>query len=279
MCEPVTAGLIIGGIATAASVGFGVVSAVQSSNQAAAQNRLAINAQRAQADAAFRQQQFSQQQAQLQQQNTADQRRLQLQQQLRQQNQALKSQQQQTELSRQQSNAQLIQTFQQQKSTVINQRAQILAQNEIDRLAFQQSKEEAQEQIKLNNQGTSRAFIAEQAKLNEVRKKALFEQQNILAKAIGTKGSILASGQSGQSIGLLVADVDRQAGFAEAQELATLDSARDQAVIALDTAYLQNESANNQAISSINYNPPNPYLPKPPEAPQLVGLGISNPYI
>lgn len=154
-----------------------------------------------------------------------------------------------------------------------------MRRNEIDRQLYQGSVEDAREQVTLNNEGANRAQLAEQAKLNEVRKKALFEQQNLLAKSIGAKGSILARGQSGQSIGLLTMDVDRQKGFAEAQEMASLDSASEQALINMDAAYLQAESQNNKAESQIGFNPTNPYLPTNPKAPQLVGLNIDNPYV
>ena len=154
-----------------------------------------------------------------------------------------------------------------------------MRRNEIDRQLYQSSVEDAREQITLNNEGANRAQVAEQAKLNEVRKKALFEQQNLLAKSIGAKGSILARGQSGQSIGLLSMDVDRQKGFAEAQEMASLDSAGEQALLNMDAAYLQAESQNNKASSQIGFNPTNPYLPTNPKAPQLVGLNIDNPYV
>ena len=275
------------------SVGMGVYSAQQQAQQARAQQSMQM-----------RQMQQQQQMQSAQMMQSSQMQQMQMTNQMRnQQRQALQSQQQhhanammqqsqlrqqqdlqrktsaqQMDLQRQQANARILNQYSEQKRQVINQRAQIMAQNQIERLSHQQQKEEARDQVLLNNEAANRAYVAEQGKLNEVRQKALFEQQNILAKSIGSKGSILATGRAGQSIGLLLQDVDRQAGFAEAQENASLDSARDHAIIAMDSAWLQNQSQNNKAAGSIGFNPDNPYLPEMPDTPSMVGLGIANPF-
>ena len=112
--------------------------------------------------------------------------------------------------------------------------------------------------------------MAEQAKISEAEKKAAFEQQALLAKSIGAKGSILAAGRSGQSVGLLVNDVERQLGFAMAQEDAMAEGVREQAGIAMEGASLQNQSSNNVAASEITYDPSQPYLPKGPDMPNFI---------
>jgi hypothetical protein len=309
-------GLGISAVATTASIGMGIYSQQQQAAQAAAQQSMAQQQFSASQNMQMMQQEQSmqlqaqQQQAQMQMSQSQQLRSAQLSNsqflvsQKQQANQMMMQQQQsnarmaieaqqlresqamqqktsmaQMELQRSQVNAQIINAHKQQQRQVINQRAQIISQNEIDRTLYQTTTEEARDQNLLNNEAANRTYIAEQAKLNEVRQKALFEQQNIIARSIGAKGTILAAGRSGQSIGLLLQDVDRQAGFAESQEMASLDSARDQAIISMDAAYLQNQSSNNKAASSIGANPKDPYLPKMPDNPTLVGLGIENPYV
>ena len=180
----------------------------------------------------------------------------------------------QANLQVQQANTNILNQYQQQQRMVLNERAQIMRKNEIDRLIYQRSSEEARDQINFNNEGANRSYVAEQVKLSEAKKKAAFEQQNILAKSIGAKGTILASGRTGQSVGLLVNDVGRQAGFAMAQEDAMLDSKADQAFIGMDSAFLSAESANNQAISNMPFQPQDPVLPSLPDTPNFIELNI-----
>jgi hypothetical protein len=101
------------------------------------------------------------------------------------------------------------------------------------------------------NQAANASFTAEQVKLNEARQKTMFERQNLLAKSIGAKGSILATGATGQSVGLLMNDADRQYGFAAAQHDASLESALQQAGVNMDQIGIQQQSSLNQAASQV----------------------------
>ena len=140
---------------------------------------------------------------------------------------------------------------------------------------FQKSKETAEAQNKLNNEAANRAYVGQQNKLEEARKKATFAQQTLLAKSIGAKGSILASGRTGQSVGLLARDVDRQQGFATAQDLASIDSARNAAIVAMEGDYLKAQSANNAALSGVSADPGDPFLPDLPQKPKFIeGIGL-----
>jgi hypothetical protein len=118
------------------------------------------------------------------------------------------------------------------------------------------------------NQAANASFTAEQVKLNEARQKTLFERQNLLAKSIGAKGAILATGATGQSVGLLMNDADRQYGFAAAQQDASLASAIQQAGVSIDQIGIQQQSSLNQAASQVA---------APVQAPQFaatpVGIG------
>ncbi len=125
-----------------------------------------------------------------------------------------------------------------------------------------------QKQINNNNSAANKSYQQEQVKLQEARSQAAFKAQSNYAKAIGAKGSILAAGQSGQSIGLLALDADRQAGLATAEQNASLRSAEASAAIGMDITYDQAQSANNLAFSKVG-------LPvKPPTlAPDPIGQG------
>lgn len=67
-------------------------------------------------------------------------------------------------------------------------------------------------QLNLNQKATSRAIMAEQQKLNDAQAQAAFEGQRLLATSLQTQGSVLSSGRTGQSIGLIVSDAERRAG-------------------------------------------------------------------
>ena len=119
-----------------------------------------------------------------------------------------------------------------------------------------------------NNDALNKSYQQEQVKLSEARTQAAFKAQANYAKAIGNKGSILAAGQSGQSIGLLALDVDRQKGIATAEQNAGLRSAEASADVAMDVAYDQAQSSNNQAFSQVGLPVQAPTL-----APDPIGQG------
>lgn len=154
---------------------------------------------------------------------------------------------QQAAFAQQQADLQLQQ--QRQSAEVQNQN---LANQYTADVATQQAQRKAYEQQLLNNStAASKSFAQEQNKLNEARTKAAFKAQEIYGKQIGAKGSILATGATGQSVGLLAMDADRQAGFGQAEQNATVQSAADQAAVAGNSIYTQLESTNNQAYSQL----------------------------
>ena len=244
--------LAVSAVGVASSIGLGIMSA----QQQAAQAQASMNMQAQQAE---RQQQMQRQQM--------------MQNQQHQRQQLVQNQRQQQEnynLQVAQSNAQILNNYRQQQQQVLNDRAGIMSRHEADKLTYQRSVERFDTQQRFNNEAANRSYVAEQDKMNEARKKAAFEQQAILAKSIGAKGSILAAGRTGQSVGLLVNDVERQAGFAMAQESAMLESKKQAAGIGMEGAFLQAQSANNQALSQVGFNPSDPYLPSMPDTPEFV---------
>ena len=99
------------------------------------------------------------------------------------------------------------------------------------------------------NRAVNKTYVQEQAKRAEARQKADFKSLEILRKSIGVQGKILASGATGQSVGLLALDAERQAGFAQAQQSASVDSAVLQSAISQDIAFDQAQSSANQLFN------------------------------
>jgi hypothetical protein len=123
-------------------------------------------------------------------------------------------------------------------------------------------------QIFNNDQAANKVYMQEQAVMQEANARAAFKSQEIYAKQIGAVGSVLSTGMTGQSIGLLALDAERQAGFAQAQSDASTRSAEIASGIRSDLAFNKAESANNEAASR---------LPAPVSAPQYspwpMGIG------
>ena len=130
-------------------------------------------------------------------------------------------------------------------------------------------------QLNNNNEAANKSYVAEQVKMNEARDKAAFQAQKNYAKAIGAQGKILASGATGQSIGLLSMDVERQQGFADAEANATLRSAEQASAIGMESAFTKAKSANNQAYSNMPQTVQAPLLtPDPQGVGENLNLGI-----
>ena len=164
--------------------------------------------------------------------------------------------------------------YTQQREAVKQERSQLMLQNQTDRRVYQAGQETSAEQKRANAEAANRVYISEQQQLSEKRKESAFQAQTILAKSIGTKGSILATGRTGQSIGLLVIDAERQAGRATVQQEAMLKSDYDSALISMDNAFQQNLEGDRQADAQVGFNPEMPYLPQMPEVPNFVGFEI-----
>lgn len=123
-------------------------------------------------------------------------------------------------------------------------------------------------QIFNNDSAANKVYMQEQAVMQEANAKAAFKSQEIYAKQIGAVGSVLSTGMTGQSVGLLALDAERQAGFAQAQSDASTRSAEIMSGIRSDMAFNRAESANNEAASRV---------PAPVSAPQMspwpLGIG------
>ena len=148
--------------------------------------------------------------------------------------------------------------------------------NHIAAIRAQQSASLAGQKDIINaNTAANRAYEAEQFKKLDARKAAAFKMQDIYSKEIGAKGSIWATGATGQSIGLLAMDAERKGGFAKAKETATKESTYGQSDIAMYNLETQRQSKVNIALASI----PAP-VQAPEFAPEITGnypLGLGLP--
>ena len=255
--------LAISAASAVASVGMGIMSAQQQSAQAQA----SMNMQAKQQQLQQQQQRQSMVQSQQQQRQSMEQQRSQ---QIAQMTLQDRQNQQSYNLQVQQSNQQIANQYSQQQQQVEAERTQIQKKYASDRLTYQRSTEQASEQKRFNNEAANRMYVQEQSKISEAKKKAAFARQASLAKSIGAQGAILSSGRTGQSVGLLVNDAQRQAGFEEAQALATMDSTVEQSQIGMDSAFIQNASANQQADNQVGFNPESPYMPSMPGIPEFI---------
>lgn len=160
--------------------------------------------------------------------------------------------------------------YQQQQRAAFNARQQQVLKHIGDVKAQQIAALSYQKQVFNNNEAANRVFTAEQLKLMEARGKAAFKAQDILAKSIGATGRVLATGATGQSVGLLAMDAERQAGFALAEQNATLRSAEMASGMAQDQARIESQSANNTAFSRVPFPVQAPLL-----EPDPVGIGTN----
>jgi hypothetical protein len=103
-----------------------------------------------------------------------------------------------------------------------------LQQFEVQKQGFEQSEQSFFQQIDLNNQAANRAYMSEQVKLNFEQKKAAMEAHQLMASSSQAQGKILASGRSGQSLGMLANDASRE-------------TSRDLATLGLSLGYAQHD--------------------------------------
>lgn len=148
--------------------------------------------------------------------------------------------------------------------------------NHIAAIRAQQASSIAGQKDVLNaNTAANRAYEQEQVKKMDAKTAAAFKMQDIYAKEIGAKGSIFATGATGQSIGLLAMDAERKGGFAKSKELASRDSLYQQSDFNMYNIETQRQSKVNIALASI----PAP-VQAPVFAPEIIGdspLGLGLP--
>lgn len=144
-------------------------------------------------------------------------------------------------------------------------------QYQYQHLAYKQSERNYKSQIELNAEAANRAYLQEQSKLTAEYRKAALESSELFAQSMRTQGTLLAAGRTGQSIGILANDADRE-------------YSRDLATLGLNLAYanqnylitaegIRNEltSANNMAASQRSLAPAKPIMQSGPSPIGLIG--------
>ena len=124
--------------------------------------------------------------------------------------------------------------------------------------AYRRSEQAYNSQIRLNQEAANRGYVSEQNKLQGEFMKASQEAQQRLVTSLQSQGSVLASGRSGQSIGLLLSDAERGYGRDLANIAQNLAFARQDYATGAESLYLNQESANNVAASNRMLQPSKP---------------------
>jgi hypothetical protein len=200
MCDPISLGVasfVVGGISSIASY--------SQQNQAAsaayaAQAQQTVFSNQQVANQAIAQAQLNTYQTTLQNQQLSSQNQIQLLNQL--------NQKQSVDYTNLRTN-QDYQSQQLQRSSA-NLQQQLAYQTDLTR--FQASQEALKTQLGFNDASYNRANLLEQQKLQDQAARSAFEGQKLLATNLQAQGSVLATGRSGQAIGLLVNDADRAYG-------------------------------------------------------------------
>lgn len=167
-----------------------------------------------------------------------------------------------------------IASYSAQQTAVQQQNAVAQAQYQQQMAAYQQSENAYKQQIDLNAEAANRAYVAEQDKLNFEYRKAALEAAELLASSMRTQGTLLASGKTGQSIGVLANDADREYSRDLAGLGLNLAYANQNYLTSASGVQQQWESANNLAASQRMIEPMEPIMQSGPSALGLVaGLG------
>lgn len=124
--------------------------------------------------------------------------------------------------------------------------------------AYEQSERAYNQQIRLNAEAANRGYISEQQKLQGEFMKTSQEAQARLIQSLQAQGTMLASGRTGQSIGLLVSDAEREYGRDLANIAQNLAFARQDYATGAESIYQNARSANNVAAANRMLRPTAP---------------------
>jgi len=142
--------------------------------------------------------------------------------------------------------------------------------------AYQQSERSYQEQTVLNMNAANRAYLSEQGKLAAQFRQASEEAQKLSVKAFQQQGLVLASGRTGQSMGLLMADAERSYGRDYAMLGQNLAYANQDYFTGTESIFNQAQSQQNLAASQRMVAPTAPLpMPGPSGIGLVAGLGSS----
>jgi hypothetical protein len=130
--------------------------------------------------------------------------------------------------------------------------------------------------MRLNAEAANRAYTSEQSKLQAEYAQAAQKAQERTIQSLQQQGLVMATGRSGQSIGLLLADAERTADRDMAVLGQNLAYANQDYWIGAESIYNQQETANNMAASQRTIKPSSPIaMPGPSGIGLVAGLGSS----
>jgi hypothetical protein len=140
-------------------------------------------------------------------------------------------------------------------------------------LTYQESQRVYQEQIQMNAEAANRAYTSEQNKLRAEQRKAAEDAQKLMIQSMQRQGTVLASGRTGQSIGLLMADAEREYGRDLAMLGQNLAYANEDYFLGTQSIFQENKSANTLAASQRQMKPTStPAVPEMERGPSSIGL-------
>lgn len=124
--------------------------------------------------------------------------------------------------------------------------------------AYRRSEQIYAQQVQLNAEAANRGYVSEQQKLQGEFMKASQEAQGRLVQSLQAQGTVLASGRTGQSIGLLMSDAEREYGRDLTNIAQNLAFARQDYATGAESIYQNQKSANNVAASNRMLKPAAP---------------------
>jgi len=269
MCEPITIG-----IATAVVAGVGTIASYsQQQAQTAAANEASFNSYQAQSRAAEQRAAQEQNQALFNLQNYNNQVELNNQKTL---NNFLLNQQQTNT-----ANLRLQQEYvmAQQQANLTNLQSEAQYQQQLNQAILSESRSDTQQEF--NRLNRDDALEASQAKLRDQQILKSFEAERLMASSIQAQGSILSSGRSGQSIGLLVNNEMASYGRDRRMLNRNFQTATSDFYAANTNAFLLEAQGNSEAIASIMPKPATPFqLPEiaPPVFAEVGPDPVLSPY-
>jgi hypothetical protein len=137
--------------------------------------------------------------------------------------------------------------------------------------AYQQQEAALNRQTMLNQEAASKAYVAEQQRLQAEFRKAALEADNLRVDSMQKASNIQSSGKTGRSIGVLAMDPDREYGRDLAVLGLNLGFARDDYYRSIDSIFDQATSANAQVASQRSSAPQQPEQVSP-RRPSSLGL-------
>lgn len=130
-------------------------------------------------------------------------------------------------------------------------------------------------QTQENYSAAQKAYSSEQRRLNEIFRKAAFDQQGMLTQVAGSQGKMTAAGRSGRSADRINNSLLSAYGRNQAIQAESLLSAQNAYTAATGTIRDQLRNSNRDAFNAVAINPQPGIAPPPPvmqQGPSGIGL-------